>query len=134
MGASWSRARYARQELRLFGCLIVWLSADVCACASSALSWCMIYRSAGYVHTSATRHWQSQLHTSASWLSRVVTNGVCLLQIISDDTLAGFKKRNPSDGEGSLSDGGPDGRPHFMRPTSAGAGRVASPVNSRSTR
>lgn len=55
-------------------------------------------------------------------------------QVISDDTLAGFKKRNPSEGEGSVSDGGPDGRPHYLRPTSAGAGRVASPVNGRSNR
>jgi hypothetical protein len=57
-----------------------------------------------------------------------------LLQVISDDTLAGFKKRNASEGEGSLSDGGPDNRPHYLRPTSAGAGRVASPVNGRSNR
>ncbi|WIA34627.1 hypothetical protein OEZ86_012944 [Tetradesmus obliquus] len=55
-------------------------------------------------------------------------------EVISDDTLAGFKKRNPSEGEGSLSDGGPDGRPHYLRPTSAGAGRVASPVNGRGNR
>jgi hypothetical protein len=56
------------------------------------------------------------------------------MQIISDDTLAGFKKRNASEGEGSVSDGGPDSRPHYLRPTSAGAGRVASPVNGRSNR
>jgi hypothetical protein len=57
-----------------------------------------------------------------------------LLQVISDDTLAGFKKRNASEGEGSLSDDGPDNRPHYRRPTSAGAGRLASPVNGRSNR
>ncbi|KAF6261928.1 P-loop containing nucleoside triphosphate hydrolase protein [Scenedesmus sp. NREL 46B-D3] len=43
--------------------------------------------------------------------------------VISDDTLAGFKKRTASEGEGALPEGGPDGRPHCPRPSSAGAGR-----------